>query len=492
MKNTTPFLTGFSALFHGRSKRSVQAVLSGKRHALLEGGIDIQQQLRDEIPPDLLEKHSQSERTRAYPDELVFWAFLLQVSSDDSSCSNAVTHVQQWAADKGLPVPSSNTASYCEARCQLPVEMLQAVHRSLCEQLDANLPERLRWRGLRPLAEDGTSAQMPDTPANREFWHYPSGPSEGCGFPVVRLGGLVDLSHGGLRDFACSDLDTSELRAHEKLQERHLGPGDLLIADRLYSGFELIAGLRAKGIHFVGRTHQARKIDFRKGRKIGPDERVVVWTKPRQAPKGSRLDAAGWEALPDSMEVRIIRRKGPDRQGKTKVRYVVTTLLDPDAYPADEVASLYLHRWEIEVRFRDIKTTLGMEMLRTKSPGMVVREILMHMIVYNLVRLLMLKAGVTCGVNHRRLSFRGVQQVLHSCRKAFDGLGARPILRKVEIQEMWRRIAERFVVERPGRNEPRRVKRRPKCTRWLQKPRHQYFEHFRSDDPPLKILDQAA
>ena len=241
MKNTTPFLTGFSALFHGRSKRSVQAVLSGKRHALLEGGIDIQQQLRDEIPPDLLEKHSQSERTRAYPDELVFWAFLLQVSSDDSSCSNAVTHVQQWAADKGLPVPSSNTASYCEARCQLPVEMLQAVHRSLCEQLDANLPERLRWRGLRPLAEDGTSAQMPDTPANREFWHYPSGPSEGCGFPVVRLGGLVDLSHGGLRDFACSDLDTSELRAHEKLQERHLGPGDLLIADRLYSGFELIA-----------------------------------------------------------------------------------------------------------------------------------------------------------------------------------------------------------------------------------------------------------
>jgi len=254
----------------------------------------------------------------------------------------------------------------------------------------------------------------------------------------------------------------------------------------------LIAGLLAKGIHFVGRTHQARKIDFRKGRRIGPDERVVVWTKPRQAPKGSRLDAAGWEALPDSMEVRIIRRKGPDRQGKTKVRYVMTTLLDPDAYPADEVASLYLHRWEIEVRFRDIKTTLGMEMLRTKSPGMVVREILMHMIVYNLVRLLMLKAGVTCGVNHRRLSFRGVQQVLHSCRKAFDGLGARPILRKVEIQEMWRRIAERFVVERPGRNEPRRVKRRPKCTRWLQKPRHQYFEHFRSDDPPLKILDQAA
>lgn len=492
MKNTTPFLTGFPTLFHGRSKRSAQELLSERRRGLVEAGIDIQQQLRGEICPELLESHSRNERDRAYPDALVFWSFLLQVSSDDSSCANAVANVQRWAADQGLPVPSANTASYCEARARLPLEMLQAVHRSLCDQLDANLPESFRWRGMRPLAEDGTSAQMPDTEANREFWRYASGQGEGCGFPVVKLGGLVDLSHGGLRDFACSDLDTSELQSHEKLQERHLGRGDLLVADRLYSGYEFIAGLLGAGIHFVGRTHQARKIDFRKGRRIGPDERVAVWSKPRQAPKGSRLDAAGWAALPDSMEVRIIRCRGTDRQGKPKVRYVVTTLLDAAAYPAEEVASLYVHRWEIEVRFRDIKTTLGMEMLRTKSPGMVVREILMHMIFYNLVRLLMLKAGVTHGVNHRRLSFRGVQQVLHSCRKGFGALGARPVLRKAEVREMWRRIAERFVAERPGRNEPRRVKRRPKWTRWLQKPRHQYFEHFRSDNPPIKILDQVA
>lgn len=470
----------------------MQTVLSEKRRKLLAGGVDLQQQFRDEIDPGILERFSTTRRVRSYPDPLVFWAFLFQVSHDDASCAHAVSQVQQWAARQGLPEPSASTASYCEARGSLPEEMLREVHRSLCRQLDANLPESWRWRGLRPLAEDGTSAQMPDTEANRNLWPCPAGQSEGCGMPVVKLGGLIDLSHGGLRDFAHSDVNTSELRAHEKLQAEYIGEGDVLIADRLYSGYELIAGLRDRGAHFIGRTHQARKIDFRRGRRIGPDERVVVWKKPRYAPKGSRLDVAEWAALPDSLEVRIIRRKGPDREGKTRVRYVVTTLLDGEDYPAEEVASLYLHRWEIEVRFRDIKTTLGMELLRTKSPEMIVKEILMHMIFYNLIRLLMLKAGVVHGVNHRRLSFRGTQQVLHACREGFADLGDRPILRERQTVEMWRRIAERIVIERPGRNEPRRVKRRPKCTRWMQKPRHEYFEHFRSEDPPQKILDQAA
>ena len=133
-----------------------------------------------------------------------------------------------------------------------------------------------------------------------------------------------------------------------------------------------------------------------------------------------------------------------------------------------------------------------MEMLRTKSPEMIRKEVLMHMIVYNLLRLLMLKAGQIHGVNHRRLSFKGALQVLEESRSGFSDVVGRPRLRAREAENFWERIAERYVEERPGRNEPRRVKRRPKCTRWLQKPRHSYFEHFRSDEPPLKILDQAA
>lgn len=371
VKTRTPFLTGFSTLLCGRSKASMQEVLWEKRRKLLEGGVDLQQQVRDEIDPSILDRFSTTQRVRSYPDPLVFWAFLFQVSHDDSSCAHAVSQVQQWAAQQGLPVPSASTASYCEARGALPEEMLRAVHRSLCGQLDANLPESSRWRGLRPLVEDGTSAQMPDTEANRASWPCPPAQNEGCGLPVIKLDGLIDLSHGGLRDFAHCDLNTSGLCAHQKLQGEYIKERDVLIADRLYSGYEIIAGLRQRGAHFIGRTHQSRKIDFRKGRRIGPDERIVVWNKPRYAPKGSRLDAAGWEALPASLEVRLIRCQGPDRQGKVRVRYVVTTLLDHETYPPEEVASLYLHRWEIEVRFRDIKTTLGMELLRTKSPELI-------------------------------------------------------------------------------------------------------------------------
>jgi hypothetical protein len=488
----SPFLTGFSTKLCGRLARKNQDLLAERRHAVCEENmLDIAQQLRDEIDPQLLEKHSATERVRDYPHPLVFWSFLGQVAGEDSSCARAVSRVQSWAHQQGLQIPSSGTGSFCEARKALPLEMLQEVHHSLCDQLDANLPQKNLWRGHPVKAEDGTTAQMPDTEDNRATYPYPSGSKPGCGFPIIRLGGLIDLGHGGLQDFSFSEFQTSELRGHDVL-EGYLQPGDILAADRYFSSYEIIARLQMNDIHFVGRTHQARKIDFRKGRKLGLDERLQTYRKPRAQPSRSRLSKEEWAALPETMDLRIIRSKGPDREGKQRVRYVVTTLLDPVKYPAEEVSSLYHHRWEIEVRFRDIKTTLGMEMLRTKSPEMIRKEVLMHMIVYNLLRLLMLKAGQIHGVNHRRLSFKGALQVLEESRSGFSDVVGRPRLRAREAENFWERIAERYVEERPGRNEPRRVKRRPKCTRWLQKPRHSYFEHFRSDEPPLKILDQAA
>ena len=491
MLTKSPFLSGFSTLLFGSAKRKLRDILQGERREMEErcpGGLS--RQLAQEIPAEMVERHSSSERQRVYPHGVTFWAFLSQVLCEDGSCARAVAGVQQWMRDRGQPVPSSETTAYVKARQALPEAMLKSIHGEIFSKLEQTLPSDQLWRGFRIKAIDATTVQMPDTMANQAAFPQPSSQAVGCGFPVVQLVGLIDLGHGGFQDFATSTMTTGEMRGFDKLEE-YLGEGDVLVADRLYSSYEVVARLRGRKVEFIGRNHHARKLDFRKGKKLGPHERIQTWNKPQKSAL-CQLSKEQWEALPEQMQVRIIRTKGPDREGKQRTRYVVTTLLDPVQYPADEVASLYVHRWEIELRFRDIKTTMGMEMLRTKSPQMALKEIMMHMIAYNAVRLLMLKAAAAYHCSHRRIGFKAVLQVLEACRSAFEKVLGKPQLLSREKDNLLERIAERAEPERPGRNEPRKKKRRPKGYGWLQRPLHAYFAHFRNENPPFKILDDAA
>jgi Transposase DDE domain len=492
MRTKTPFLPGFPTLLFGRAKRSAQAILRSRQREIrskLCGEIALE--FADEVPSELIEADSRTQRERVYSNRVTFWAFLSQVFSEDGSCAAAVAGVQQMRRSAGLTVPSANTASYTEARQELPDELIQSVHTHVTRQLDAHVSQSGLWRGYRVRSVDGTSVLAPDTEANQAEFPQPCTQQPGCGFPAVHLVGLIDLGHGGLEDFSQSDCNTSELRGYEMI-ESHLREGDLLVADRLYSNYELIARLAGKNIPFIGRNHQSRKVDFRKGRKAGRHERIIQWSKPHFQPPGSDATREQWDGLPDKLEMRIIRTKGPDRDGKMKTRYVVTTLTDAVAYPAEEIASLYHHRWEIELRFRDIKTTMGMEMLRTQSPKMLRKEIMMHVIAYNLIKLLMLKAAAEHGGSHRRISFKGVLQVIDKLRTDFKNLADHPRKLAAEKANLLLRIAERIAPFRSGRNEPRKKKRRPKSYGWLQRPRHEYFEHFRSDLAPLQILEQAA
>lgn len=486
-----PFLTEFPTNLFGSAKRKKQELLLSERQEIREASPSgLSAQLAQEIPSEFVSGLCSNKRVRVYPQEVTFWAFLTQVLSEDGSCAYAVAQVQEWMRSRNLPVPSAETGSYVAARQALPEAMINSIHAEVFTKLEQNLSREKLWRGHAVKALDATSAQMPDTPQNQKLYPQPSGQAKGCGFPVVQLVGLIDLGHGGFQDFVTSPLTTSEMRCLEHL-EKHLVEGDVLVGDRLYSSYEVLARLQERGVEFIGRNHQARKLDFRRGRKLGPNERLQVWRKP---PKSAwcQLSKEQWESLPAELEVRIIRTKGPDREGKRRTRYVITTLSDPVKYPAAEVASLYVHRWDIELRFRDIKTTMGMELLRTKTPQMVLKEIRMHIIAYNVVRLLMLKAAAIHQCSHRRIGFKGVLQVLDACRSGFERVAQKPRLLERERDNLLSRIAERLLVERPGRNEPRKKKRRPKSYGWLQRPRHSYFEHFRNDDPPVKILDQAA
>ena len=491
MLTKTPFLPGFPTLLCGSAKRKNQDIASDKYRELSENDLgELSQQLRNEIPPEFLQSLSETKRERVYTNVVTFWAFLGQVISEDQSCRRAVSRVRQWYQKKNKKVPSSDTKSFCSARHSLPVEMLQKVNRHIYDQLDQELSADCLWRGFSIYAEDGTSAHMPDTEDNQATFPQPCTQDEGCGFPVVKLCGLINLGHGGLRDFTSSEIETSEHKGHDKLKE-YLAKGDLLIGDRLYSSYEIIAGLMDQEVQYIGRHHQARKIDFRRGKKIGKNQRLVTWNKPLQQQPGSCLSKEQWETLPATLEMRLIRTKGPDREGKQRTLYVVTTLLNHIDYPAEEITSLYAHRWEIEVRFRDIKTTMGMELLRTKTPEMIEKEILMYMIAYNLVRLLMLKAGNLYGVNHRRISFKGTMQILEEARVNFVNIADKPRLRAEAKNGLLAEIADQIVKERPGRSEPRHKKRRFKPYGWIQKPRHSYFSHFVYDDSPEKILDEC-
>lgn len=486
-----PFITGFPTNLFGSAKRKKQEFLRAERQEVREsspGGLSAQ--LAEEIPAEFVSQISSNKRVRVYPQEVTFWAFLSQVLSEDGSCAYAVAQVQEWMRARKMPVPSADTGSYVTARQGLPEAMLEAIHAEVFTKLEQNLAREKLWRGHAVKAIDATSAQMPDTEENQRAFPQPSGQAEGCGFPVVQLVGLIDLGHGGFEQFTTSELTTSELRCFDQL-EPHLERGDVLVGDRLYSSYEVLARLKERGVEFIGRNHQARKLDFRQGKKLGPNERHQVWKKPPRS-AWCQLSKEQWESLPDELDVRIIRTKGPDREGKQRTRYVITTLIDAVKYPAQEVASLYVHRWDIELRFRDIKTTMGMELLRTKTPQMVLKEIRMHLIAYNVVRLLMLKSAAVHSGSHRNISFKGVLQVLDASRAGFQRVADKPRCLAAEKDNLLRRIAERTLVDRPGRNEPRKKKRRPKSYGWLQRPRHAYFEHFRNDDPPARILDEAA
>lgn len=492
MLTITPFLTGFPTLLFGRAKRSAQAILKRQRKELHENSVgEISAQFAEEIPPELVQKHDSTERIRTYSHAVTFWAFLTQIFSEDASCAKAVARVQQWCRQLGLPVPSPNTTSFVEARQRLPEEMLQGIHHDLRSQFSRHRSDSDLWRGHVVKAVDGTSAQMPDTPENQAAYPQPSGQAPGCGFPVVQLVGVINLINGAWEQFVESNLKVHEHRAFDLLFS-YIAKNEILVADRAYTSYELIARLQGQESHLIGRHHQARKLDFRKGKKIGPNDRLQTWSKPIKQPSGSSLSKDEWEQLPEQMEIRIVRVKGPNRKGKSTTKYLVTTLLDPDRYPAEEIGSLYFHRWEIELRIRDIKTTMGMEMLRTRSPEMIRKEIMMHMIAYNALRLLMLKAGRKHGQNPRRLSFKGSLQVLLTSVTGFTGVWKKPGIRRRERANLLWKFAERIIPDRPGRNEPRKLKRRPKSYGWLQEPRHDYAEHFRTDNVPMKILDLIA
>ena len=413
-------------------------------------------------------------RRRAYTSEVTFWAFLAQVLSEDGSCARAVAGVQSWFCSHGIEPPSCDNSSYCKARRRLPEQMLEAIHRRLVSDLGRRTHSGLLWCGHNVKAIDGTTVQLPDTPENQREYPQPEGQKEGCGFPVMQLAGLINLCHGGFEQFVVSG---GKRHDHVLLGSvlDHIGADEVLVGDRAFCSYEMFARSAGQESWMLVRLHQKRKVNWRKGKRIGREQRVVRWKRPQQSGR-STLSPDQWADLPGEMDIRLVRVKTIGRDGKRKVMYLATNLLDPVRYEAEDFAALYFQRWEIELRFRDLKTTMRMEKLRTKTPEMARKEAAMFVIAYNAVRSLILLAACGADTNPWRISFKGALQVLDTFRPLFRNLHHRPLLRAQMLTELLLQIAGRQVPERPGRQEPRAVKSRPKPFPLLNAPRHEYRE----------------
>jgi len=406
-------------------------------------------------------------RNRVFNLRVTFWSFLDQVVKK-GSCRDAVRVVQALRHRRGQAAISSQNVAYCKARQRLPLALLQKILQKVFDYLKGRTDGGSLWHGRRVLVVDGTSCSMPDTAANQEAFPQPGGQKPGCGFPVVQLVGLFDLASAGLWHFARTPWYVHEASVFLSQILQKLRRGDLLLADRAYCSYLNLALLLDKGVDALMRLHQRRRVKFPRGRR----EIIVQWLRPAAQSRPAHMSKEQWRQLPSLLTLRCLRIKVTHKGFRSKEIIVVTTLLDAQQYPFEELAALYLRRWAIELSFRDIKTTLGMEVVGAKTPDMVAKEITIYLIVYNLVRALMVQSSQHWQCSLQSLSFKGALDTIGSWASTIERLAQRPRLCHRAMVQMLRCIATDLVPQRPGRSEPRAVKRRPKGYQFLTSPRH--------------------
>lgn len=473
-----PVLTGFPCTVFATAKRRLQAAIRQRRGAAIRDSICGYALLFERfLPAAFLRDHDPTVRNRHFGHIPVFWAWLAQILEANASCSKAVSLIQAWSRSAGLPVPTGESSGFCQARQRVHIDFLAAILTRINSSLGANARPCDLWHGHVLKAMDGSSVQLADTPANQKAYPQPSGQKPGCGFPTMGFVAVHNLTHGGWEGFETCHHTAHDSIAAPRLLD-HVHENDILLGDRAFCSYELIALLRDKGAHAVMRLHQARhaKLDWRRGKKLSSIERLVEWIKPPVRPAGSTLSKEQWDALPGRLALRYIKLGYEDRAGCKRMLVVVTTLLDAGKYDALEVSNLYARRWDIELKLRDVKTTLGMERFEVRSPGMAQRTLWMMIIAANLLRCLMRQAAVEADVPVWHVSFKGVLDQAVASQESYLAHRGKPRNRRIHHESVIGICATKLIDLRPHRHEPRALKRRPKNYPLLTKPRHEFRE----------------
>ena len=417
-------------------------------------------------------------RDRIWTPMQTLWTFLIQVLNVGCSCRQAVAHsLAEQAVSGKQAIASPDPSAYCQGRTRLPLSLFKSAVQLVGQRLEETVASAYLWCDRRVWIVDGSSCSMPDTPELRATFGQPDNIKTGCGFPVAKIVTMFSWATGAVRDVAIGVYRSSELILWRQLWGQ-LQPGDIVLGDRLYCAYSYLSELLQIRCDGVFRLHggRSRALNFRQGKRLGKNDRLQIWTRPIQCPKG--ISQACWQSLPTTLTVRVIRFATQVPGFRSKTIMVATTLLDPKAYPLEHIAALYRDRWTAELRLRDIKTTLRMDVLRCKSPQMVKKEIYMHFLAYDLIRVLMWQASRIHRRALHRLSFAGtVQRFEVICPYLLLFSGPQHITVLCKLLLSW--IAHDVLPNRPNRVEPRALKRRPKQYDLLNKPRHLMKERRR-------------
>jgi hypothetical protein len=402
-----------------------------------------------------------------YTPAVTVWVFLSQCLSADHSCRDAVARLIAWRVSQGHAACSADTGAYCTARGNLPEETLHELVRDVGKQVENESPTAWLWHGRRVRVVDGSTLTMSDTEENQAAYPQQKSQKPGCGFPMARILVIFSLSVGTVLEAAIGShkgKQTGENSLFRSLYDA-LAEGEIILADRYFSGWSDLALPRQRGIDLVVRQHHSRRTDFRTGQRLGKDDHLVVCRKP-QRPEW--ISAAQYAILPDTLTVREVRIRVTQKGFRTKSLVVVTTLLDAERYPPEEIASLYRRRWQAELHLRSLKIVLQMDHLRCKTPQRVRNEFYTHLLSYNLIRGVMAAAAFQSGQSPWEISFKGTLQTL----RQFLPILLSPISSELWCEALLTATATHPVGNRPDRVEPRRVKRRPKPYKYLREHRY--------------------
>jgi hypothetical protein len=443
-----------------------------RRQFLQDGGSPFTDVFSAEVVSQALTAIGAGWNDRIFTPLVTLWVFLGQVLSAVHSCRAAVARLIAHRVSQGLRPCSSETGAYWQARKRLPERFFSLVACLVGRKLDAQADARWLWKGRRVYLFDGTMVSMLDTPANRKEYPLTYNQKPGSAFPVARIGAIISLACGAVLNLGIcryAGKGQGEVSLLRKIWGL-LRPGDVLLTDRLMTNWTGIWMLKERAVEFVGRLNKAnRRVDFRRGIRLGEDDHLVVWYKPTSIRSVDRLT---YHLLPESFTVREVRFRVDQPGFRTRSVVVVTTLLDPEETTKEDLAKLYRLRWSNELDIRSIKITMQMDLLRCKTPELVRKEIWTHVLAYNLIRTIMAQAASRIDIEPRSVSFKATIQILEAFQPVIAHQGHWGFQHRQELyQQLLKAIAPHRVADRPDRFEPRMIKRRPKNYDRLTRPR---------------------